>query len=133
MQILVSKIMRLDSNINSNHQINIFLTSSKYSNKYKIFKYHWIGKFSNNIDLKELVRKKHHVYYFHHSTYWVTVPRSSMLLFKPLLLLEKDLIYLETYFLVWRCPGSESKCQNNTAEIFLQRVENLNVEKMQAL
>ena len=35
-------------------ELIFYLTSSKYSNKYKIFKYHQIQKFSNKIDLRKL-------------------------------------------------------------------------------
>ena len=45
---------RLDSNIESKSSKLIFyLTSSKYLNKYEIFKYHQIQKFSNNMDLRK--------------------------------------------------------------------------------
>ena len=35
-------------------ELIFYLTSSKYSNKYEIFEYHQIQKFSNNIDLRKV-------------------------------------------------------------------------------
>ena len=46
--------MRLDVTLNQNHRIIFNLTSSKNLNKYEIFKYNQIQKFSNNIDLRKV-------------------------------------------------------------------------------
>ena len=42
------------SNIDSKSSNNTFFYIIKILNKFKIFKYHRMGKFSNNIDLKKL-------------------------------------------------------------------------------
>ena len=46
--------MRLDSNIDSKSSNNILFNIIEILKKHETFKYHRIGKFSNNIDLKKV-------------------------------------------------------------------------------